>query len=92
MLEIKDIEKLAKLARIELTEEEKEKFLRDIDPILGYIAQIKEVSKTIERKVSEHRNVTRDDIIINETGKNTKDISSNFPEKERDYLKVKKIL
>ena len=47
MLEIKDIEKLAKLARIELTQEEKEKLLKEVDPILGYVAQLKEVVSVV---------------------------------------------
>jgi aspartyl/glutamyl-tRNA(Asn/Gln) amidotransferase C subunit len=59
MLEIKDIEKLAKLARIELTDEEKEKLLKEVDPILGYVAQLKEVSSKVESapKAGVHRNI-----------------------------------
>ncbi|MFH1607109.1 MAG: Asp-tRNA(Asn)/Glu-tRNA(Gln) amidotransferase subunit GatC, partial [Nanoarchaeota archaeon] len=76
MLEIKDIEKLAKLARIELTSEEKEKLLKEVDPILGYVAQLKEVVSTVgeEKKAGELRNVTRSDENPTETGANTKNI------------------
>ncbi len=94
MLEIKDIEKLAKLARIELSEEEKQKLLKEVDPILGYIAQLKEVISDKEevKKAGNHRNITRQDSHINETGIHTEAIVREFPEKSDNYLKVKKII
>ena len=42
-MEIKDIEKLAELAKIELTQEEKEHLLSDMESSLGYVKQIQEV-------------------------------------------------
>lgn len=94
MLEIKDIEKLAKLARIELTEEEKQKLLKEVDPILGYVAQLKEVVATVgeDKRAGELRNVMRDDVNPTETGVNTKDIVADMPASQDNYLKVKKIL
>lgn len=94
MLEIKDIEKLAKLARIDLTEEQKRTYLKEIGSILGYVDQIKTaVSKTGgERKLPKLRNVTRSDNKANETGSNTEVIVAEFPRKEGNNLKVKKIL
>jgi aspartyl-tRNA(Asn)/glutamyl-tRNA(Gln) amidotransferase subunit C len=94
MLEIKDIEKLAKLARIELTEGEKQTYLKDISAILGYVDQIKGVlaQSGEERKVGELKNVMRADEKGNETGANTESLVAEFPRKENNYLKVKKIL
>jgi len=94
MLEIKDIEKLAKLARIELTVEEKEKLLKEVDPILGYVAQLKEVVSVVgeEKKHGELKNVVRIDENSTETGVNTNDIVKNMPDSQDDYLKVEKIL
>ena len=40
MLEIKDIEKLAKLARIDLTTEQKNTYLKEIGAILNYVDQM----------------------------------------------------
>lgn len=93
-MEIKDIEKLAKLARIELTEKEKQTYLKEIGDILVYVDQIKEVvAKTSgERNVGEHRNVMRADEVKNSTGLNTDVIVKEFPRKDKNYLKVKKIL
>jgi aspartyl-tRNA(Asn)/glutamyl-tRNA(Gln) amidotransferase subunit C len=117
MLEVKDIEKLAKLARIELTEEEKQTLLKEVDPILNYVAQLKEVSAKVKTssagstlrltedlitpsasrradlpKVGEHRNVMREDEVKNESGGNTDILVSEFPDKQGNSLKVKKIL
>jgi len=47
IMEVKDIEKLAKLARIELTEGEKKSYLKEIDAILSYVDQIKGVTEKI---------------------------------------------
>jgi aspartyl-tRNA(Asn)/glutamyl-tRNA(Gln) amidotransferase subunit C len=93
-MEIKDIEKLAKLARIELTEEEKVKYLKDIGAILNYVDQIKGAVAQVgeEKKAGELRNIMRADDGVNERGINTGDIVAEFPRKEGDYLKVKKIL
>jgi aspartyl/glutamyl-tRNA(Asn/Gln) amidotransferase C subunit len=94
LMEIKDIEKLAKLARIELDDTEKQAYLKDISAILAYVDQIKgAVAKTgEERKVGDLRNVMRVDEVKNESGINTATIVNEFPRKEGDYLKVKKIL
>jgi aspartyl-tRNA(Asn)/glutamyl-tRNA(Gln) amidotransferase subunit C len=94
MLEIKDIEKLAKLARIELTTDEKEKLLKEIDPILGYVAQLKEVVSNVDenKKAGELRNVSRLDEDNTQTGINTKEIVDNMPDSQDNYLKVNKIL
>ena len=94
MLEIRDIEKLAKLARIKLTDEEMKKLLTEVDPILGYVAQLKEVVSSVgeEKKAGELRNVFRNDSNPIETGINTKDIVSDMPDSQDDYLKVEKIL
>ena len=94
MLEIKDIEKLAKLARIELTENEKETYVKDISSILGYVDQIKGAVAKVgeERKVSDLRNVMRADEMKNESGANTEAVVKEFPAKDGNYLKVKKIL
>ena len=93
-MEIKDIEKLAKLARIDLTEEQKQSYLKEIGSILGYVDQIKSVVGEIgeERKVPALRNVTRSDDQSNTSGAMTETLVAEFPRSEKNYLKVKKIL
>lgn len=94
MLKIEDIEKLAKLARIELTQEEKERLPNEVDNILGYVAQLKEVASTMsgEKKAGDLRNVMREDTNATLTGTNTKDIVADMPASQDNYLKVEKIL
>ena len=93
MLEIKDIEKLAKLARIQLTDEEKARLAKEVDPILGYIAQLKEViSSDTEREVPAHRNIMREDTNPHISGECTEVIVANMPDSKDNYLKVKKII
>ena len=93
-MEVKDIEKLAKLARIELTDKEKQAYLKEIGAILNYVDQIKEVvGKTgEERKAGNLRNVMREDDIPNVSSANTEALVAEFPRKKDNYLKVKKIL
>ena len=94
MLTKDDIKKLAKLARINLTEQEEEKLPKEVDNILGYVAQLKEVTASISevKRASELRNVTREDIGPTITGTNTKDIVADMPDSQDNYLKVEKIL
>lgn len=90
-MEIKDVENLASLARIELTEDEKKELLSDMDSILSYVKQIEGMK--VEETDSEYkvRNVSREDIA------DSRDFSSElilgqFPDKQDGFLKVKKIL
>lgn len=93
-MEVKDIEKLAKLARIELTDNEKRSYLKEIGAILQYVDQIKTVVAGVgeERKVGDLRNVVRDDEVSKTTSSNTDTLVAEFPQKDGNYLKVKKIL
>ena len=40
----KEVEKIAELARLELGEEEKEKFAEDLSSVLGYVQKLSEVN------------------------------------------------
>ncbi|OGI93594.1 hypothetical protein A3A03_00795 [Candidatus Nomurabacteria bacterium RIFCSPLOWO2_01_FULL_40_18] len=90
-MDIKDVENLAKLARIELKEEEKKELLSDMDSILGYVRQIEEVN--VEHSVfnSANNNVWREDEI--KTREFSRELTtSQFPDSQDGFLKVKKIL
>lgn len=94
MFGIKDIEKLAELSRINISPKEKEIFLGDISSILNYVDQIKEAvgAAEIELDGGELINILRDDENPHDSGKFTKNLLETVPEKERGYVKVKKIL
>ena len=103
-MEIKDIENLAKLARIKLTEQEKKELLSDMDSILGYVKQIKDMKaeKTSARNASgiadaggESKygvyNIWRKDEIQSREFSHEL-IMRQFPDSQDGFLKVKKIL
>jgi aspartyl-tRNA(Asn)/glutamyl-tRNA(Gln) amidotransferase subunit C len=95
MISKEEIKKLAELARIEIKEEELGELQTEIETILDYVGQVKSItgeaaSKTIE--VGPLYNVWREDTSPNEPGAYSKELIAEFPEKDGNYLKVKKIL
>ncbi len=87
-----NIEKLAKLSRISVSEEEQKELKDDINSILSYIEQIQDISSEMSLKMPEHHNIMRDDIEPHEAGEYTKDLLNEAPFVEDDYLQVKKII
>lgn len=86
---------LAKLARIEVSDAEAENLSREFDSILGYVGEVKSATKG--EQVSDNnsllvKNVLREDADPHESGIYTEKILSQAPEREGDYVKVKKIL
>lgn len=92
-MEIRDIEKLAKLARIELTDTEKEKFASELESILGYVSQIQEVATEDKpAEVGGVFNVLREDSDPTESGTYTEKILAEAPDTQDGFVKVRKIL
>ncbi len=93
MISRDDIKKLANLARMKLSSEEEEKFTTEIDSILGYVAQIQKATG-IKRSAGSERikNVLRDDTTPHESGINTEVLLAEAPQREGQYVKVKKIM
>jgi aspartyl-tRNA(Asn)/glutamyl-tRNA(Gln) amidotransferase subunit C len=93
-----DIQKLAKLARIDISETEAEGLVPEMDSILEYVGQIKNsvgdlpAQAGIEKTVPKLHNVMREDIPTNTARQYTEKILDNAPAREGDYIKVKKIL
>ena len=102
MVSKEDIKKLADLARVEVADEEAESLAGEIDAILAYVGQVKEVvgntgfpSPDKGEGLREARcgvNIMREDINPTESGTYSKELIAEFPESENNYLKVKKIL
>lgn len=92
-MELKDVENLAELGKIELTQEEKENLISDMDSILAYIKQIEDVDLPAEVEIEyEHINVWREDTERGDTQFSHDLIMSQFPDQQDGFLKVKKIL
>lgn len=90
-MEIKDVENLAELAKIDLNSEEKKQILKDMEGILEYVKTIERVEvEEIEPK-NDIYNIWREDKI--EPKEFSKElILKQFPDKQDNFLKVKKIL
>jgi aspartyl-tRNA(Asn)/glutamyl-tRNA(Gln) amidotransferase subunit C len=93
MLSIEEINKVAKLARIELREGEAEKFQKDLSSILDYVEELKQVDTEgleIVASVTGLENVTRSDVPVEAEYRD--EILENAPETKDGYYKVKAIL
>lgn len=92
----KDIEKLSNLARINLSEEEKKGLKIDIESVLSYVSEIQKVSSSVSVNSDLQRvalcNVMREDEDPHKSGLYTEKILKEAPERDGDYIKVKKIL
>ncbi len=96
-METLDIKKLADISHIETDEKEVSKTKEDLSSVLDYLEQIKEVDLLFpdSQKPKEKyflTNVTREDLVTNKKGSQSKEILENAPETKDGFIKVKKIL
>ncbi len=92
MITIKDVEHVAKLARLELTEEEKELYTKQLGDVLKYVDQMNEVDTSNVKpmtQVIDFVNVMREDKVVYEHTK--EELMANAPEEENGFFKVPKI-
>ena len=90
-MEIKDIENLAELAKLDLTDLEKQSLLKDLDGILGYVKQVSEVDvEDVETRYTLKNVFREDEAIVREFS--IEKIISQFPDSQDGFVKVKKIL
>jgi len=92
LITVKEVEHTAKLARLKLTEEEKEKYTQQFSKILDHFNQLKEVdTEGVEpmAHVLPLKNVMREDKA--ELTCNRDEILQNAPLEEDGFFKVPKI-
>ena len=94
----KQVEHIAELSRIKLSDEEKEKFSKELSQILDYFETLKKVDTENVSPISQItgiKNVLREDeeekIEKQERNKRRENILKNVPKKENDYIKVKSV-
>ena len=90
-MDIKDIENLAELSKIELSDKEKNGLQKDLDAIIAYIRQIGEVEVKNSKIEYQNRNIFREDEIKSPLF-SPELITGQFPDSKDNFLKVKKIL
>ncbi|MFA6554624.1 MAG: Asp-tRNA(Asn)/Glu-tRNA(Gln) amidotransferase subunit GatC [Candidatus Paceibacterota bacterium] len=89
-----ELEHLAVLARIKLTEEDKKSLVKEFDSILSYIDQLKKVkvSMDAEGRVGAVKNVARPDIAEPISMEDREGILNEAPQRVGDFVAVKKII
>jgi len=86
-----DISKYAKLAKIRLSEEERAKYQKDLEEILGHVDELKRVDTSKVEPMTggtSLRNVFRED----KESSDRAEFSPDFPVEENRLLKVPKVL
>ena len=89
-----DILKIARLARLRLTEEDIDKYGKELDSILNYVEQLQQIDTNSVKptvQVTGLVNVMRDDTII-DYGVTNEELLSNAPAKEAGGFKVRRVL
>jgi aspartyl-tRNA(Asn)/glutamyl-tRNA(Gln) amidotransferase subunit C len=92
-IEIATIEKIAHLARLELTEQEKSQMAGDFEQILDWMNQLNEVDTSNTEPlihINPTENVFREDVESNELS--TERALFNAPLKDENYFKVPKVM
>lgn len=88
-----EVEHVARLARLELSEEEKERMTRQLDGILGYVAKLDELD-TSQVEPTSHvlpmLNVMREDEV--KPSLSPGDALANAPDCEPPYFRVPRII
>lgn len=89
-----DVLKLARLSRLQLTDEELHKYANELTAIVKYVEQLSNVdTKGLKptTQVTGLKNVTRKDEII-DYKESTEDLLKNAPARDKNYIKVKRVL
>jgi aspartyl-tRNA(Asn)/glutamyl-tRNA(Gln) amidotransferase subunit C len=93
IITIKDVEYVAKLARLAISEEEKVATQQKLERILEYVSHLKEIN-TDNVKPTAHpvdvSNVWRGDVAV--PFAHIDELFKNAPEKEETFFRVKKVI
>lgn len=92
MITIKEVEHIATLARLTLTDEEKKLYAEQLSEILEYFSQLESIDTANVEPMShpiDSTNVMRDDHI--ESPQGHEKMLENAPDKEGPYFRVPKI-
>ncbi len=84
-----EVEKIARLSHIELSEQEIITAMKHLDAVLSYAARVQEIAKDIDVPSLKNNNVEREDIVI---PTNPEPIRAQAPEREGDFFVVPVII
>lgn len=90
---IRDVEHVARLARLQFDEEEAEQLVRDLSRILDYVAKLNELD-TSDVEPTSHviplSNIFREDVVVPSMPRDL--LLSNAPSAEKGFFKVPKVI
>lgn len=92
-IDIKTVDEIAHLARLEYSENEKPEILNDMNRMLSFIDKLNELDTSkVEPLIymTAEKNVLRDD--VPEVTLTQKDALKNAPKKDSDYFKAPKVI
>jgi aspartyl-tRNA(Asn)/glutamyl-tRNA(Gln) amidotransferase subunit C len=87
-----ELDNLSSLARIDITKDEKQKMLQDMQAILGYVSEINDIEGDGVKQEYLVHNVVREDIVTHSTGSNTEALMNEAPATKDGYVKVEQVL
>lgn len=95
-LNIKEIEQLAKLAKLQLTDEEKARFSQEISSILLYIDKLQELKinnsqLSVKKSNNKHLSASRDDRTIGTSLNEQNNLIALSPESKDNLIKTKAV-
>jgi len=94
MISREQVEHVAQLARLDLSEKEIEKMQKDLSSILDYIEKLQEVDISgveIEAASKNIEKIARKDVADPGSPEERKDLIGLMPEEKNKYLKIKKV-
>lgn len=91
----KDVEHIAHLARIRLSEKEEEKFEKELSSILGFVEKLSEIDTA--GVMPETGGTTAENVMREDSAEHTKlegksvELLASVPERKEDWVKVKAV-
>jgi len=92
MISKKDVENIAKLSRLDLTEKEAEGMQKDLSEVLDYFNLLKEVKDKIKLVSVEGKEVLRNDEAKAQSRETIEKLIQAAPNTKGEHVKVKTIL
>ena len=89
----KDVDKIARLAKLELSDEERERYASQLDSIVAYVEKLSEVDTTgVEplAHVNDILNVWRED--KSRSSLSEEEVFKNSPKHDKEFFLVPKVL
>ena len=90
MITLDEIKKTAKLAKIEITEQEAALYTKQLGDVLNWVAKLQEIKTTPTQQDSRPCTYQREDTPV--FFESSTAISAAFNDKKDNFLKVKKVL